>query len=84
MIAGEYVAGEGYTLRQSAGANPIGRYRVADRNSPDFGQPTDVAGSCWRSTPSPAESPGRSEIPAVNNEVPVITTAGGLLFEGKR
>ncbi len=54
VFEGEYVAGEGYTLRRSAGINPNGAARALD------GSVTDCPVRCWRSIRSAAISPGGS------------------------
>jgi PQQ-dependent dehydrogenase (methanol/ethanol family) len=80
VIEGEYVAGEGYTLRRGAGGNPIGN-RVPDRMSPDFGGPTEIAGQLQANDPVTSTHVWTVDW-MTNNQIPVMATAGGLLFQG--
>jgi glucose dehydrogenase len=82
VTEGEYVAGEGYTLRRGAGGYPGGGARNPDRNSPDFGQPVQNWSGMLR-----AHNPATSSVAwainwSPNNNVPIFATAGGLVFQG--
>jgi outer membrane protein assembly factor BamB len=75
VLEGEYVAGEGYTLRRGAGNYPGGNNRGLD------GEPTDIPGQITAMDPVAGETAFTIDH-EVGNNVPVFTTAGGLLFQG--
>ncbi len=80
VVPGQYVAGEAYRLRQ-AGINPNGVNRVADRNSPDYGQPTDVAGALDAIDPVTSQIAWTVPFSSAAR-IPVSSTAGGLVLQG--
>ncbi len=81
VVEGEYVAGEGYTLRRGAGAVPGGTNRVPYRDLPDYGQATDVGGQLEAINPLTSEIAWSVEFP-VGTRIPVSSTAGGLVLQG--
>ncbi len=76
VLEGEYAAGEGYTLRRGAGTYPGG-------NNRDIltGEPTEIAGQLQANDPVTSQTIWQVEW-TVNNNVPVMATAGGLVFQG--
>ena len=87
VIEGEYVPGEGYTLRRGAGGYPGGDYRNPDRTSPNYGEPTDVVAQIQANDPQTGQTVWTVDRVVSNTVpyrdfVPVMGTAGGLLFLG--
>ncbi len=75
VFEGEYVAGEGYTLRRSAGAVPGGNSRALD------GTVTDINGQLMAMDPVAGNIVWQVPFP-VSSRVPVSSTAGGLVLQG--
>jgi len=75
VVEGEYVAGEGYTLRQSAGVNPNGARRALD------GSVTDVGGALLAINPVTSEIAWSVDSPSAER-IPVSSTGGGLVLQG--
>jgi PQQ-dependent dehydrogenase (methanol/ethanol family) len=76
VTEGEYAAGEGYTLRRGAGTYPGGGNRDILT-----GEPTEIAGQLQANDPVNSRTVWSVEW-TVNNNVPVMATAGGLIFQG--
>jgi PQQ-dependent dehydrogenase (methanol/ethanol family) len=87
MVEGEYVAGEGYTLRRNTANYPGGVYRVPDRTDPNYGQPTDIVAQLQANDPQNSRTVWTVDRTVTNTQgyrdfTPVMATAGGLLFQG--
>ncbi len=80
VIEGEYVAGEGYTLRRGAGAVPDGNNR-ARPGTPNYGEPTDIGGQLLAMDPITSSVAWAVEF-ETSARIPVSSTGGGLVLQG--
>ena len=81
VLEGEYVAGEGYTLRRGAGGDPIGD-RWPHRTDANYGEFTEMEGQLQANNPVTSETVWTLDWYDEGNNVPVMATAGGLVFQG--
>ncbi len=75
VFEGEYVAGEGYTLRRTAGTDPNGAARALD------GSVTNVLGATVAINPVTSTIAWSVPFP-VSTRTPVSSTGGGLVLQG--
>jgi PQQ-dependent dehydrogenase (methanol/ethanol family) len=81
VTEGEYVAGEGYTLRRGAGGDPIGD-RWPHRTDANYGEFTEMEGQIQANNPVTSVTEWSFDFYDEGNNAPIMASAGGLVWQG--
>ena len=81
VLVGEYVAGQGYTLRRSAGGNLVGD-RWPHRTDANYGAFTEMEGQIQANDPATGQTVWTFDWYDQGNNAPLMASAGGLVWQG--